>query len=246
MIRNDKMHKIDSFAAGLRDGVSIGLGYLSVSFAFGIIGVDAGLSVLEVLMISMTNVTSAGQLAAVPILASLGSAVELVLTQLVINARYVLMSVSLSQRLDENVGTKERLVVGFLNTDEVFAVANGKEMLLGRKYLLGLILPPYIGWSVGTLLGAVLGNVLPSLITSALGIALYAMLIAIIIPAARSERRTALCILISTVLSVCFYFIPLLKEIPSGFTIMIIAVAVSAAFAIICPIADSEEVGADA
>lgn len=230
------MNKIDSFAQGVRDGTSIGLGYLSVAFAFGIIAVGSGLSVLEAVMISVMNVTSAGQLAAVPILAALGSVIELVLTQVVINMRYALMSVSLSQRLAPDVGTKERLLVGFLNTDEVFGVAVGKGAMLGKHYLFGLILPPFVGWSLGTLLGAALGNVLPELLTNALGIALYAMFIAIIIPEGRKNRKAAACILISGALSVLFFFTPVLSDIPSGFTVIIIAVAVSAVFALLCPV----------
>ena len=237
------MQKTDSFLLGLRDGTSIGLGYLSVSFAFGIISVGAGLSVLEAVMISMFNVTSAGQLAAVPILAGLGSVFELILTQVVINARYALMSVSLSQRLDADVGTKERMTVGFLNTDEVFGVAMSKGTLLGKKYLYGLIIPPFCGWTLGTLLGAVLGNVLPIVLTNALGIALYAMFIAIVIPATREDGKTALCVLFSAALSCAFFFLPVLKEIPSGFTVIIIAVAVSLVFAYLCPIKDEEVTG---
>lgn len=224
--------------------MSIGLGYLSVSFAFGIIAVGSGLSVLEAVMISMMNVTSAGQLAAVPILASLGSVLELVLTQVVINARYALMSVSLSQRLDSDVRTKERLLVGFLNTDEVFGVAVGKGTMLGKHYLFGLILPPFVGWSLGTLLGAVLGNVLPILMTNALGIALYAMFIAIVVPEGRASLKTALCILLSAAISCIFYFTPVLSEIPSGFTVIIVAVAVSVLFALVAPL--DEEVNCDA
>ncbi len=239
------MQKINSFAYGLRDGVSIGLGYLSVSFAFGIIGVGTGLSVLEAVLISMMNVTSAGQLAAVPILASLGSAAELVLTQAVINARYALMSVSLSQRLGDDVRTRDRLLIGFVNTDEVFAVAQSKGASLGKRYLFGLIIPPFAGWTLGTALGAVLGNVLPSIIVGALGIALYAMFIAIIVPEGRANGKIALCILISAALSCAFYYAPLLSRIPAGFTVVIIAVAVSAAFALLCPVKD-EEVKEDA
>lgn len=235
------MQKIDSFACGFRDGVSIGLGYLSVSFAFGIIGVGSGLSVLEVVMISMLNVTSAGQLAAVPILAKLGSLIELVLTQVVINARYALMSVSLSQRLDSDVRTRERLLIGFVNTDEVFAVATSKGTMLGKKYFFGLILPPYLGWSLGTLIGAVLGNVLPELLINALGIALYAMFIAIVIPEGRTNKNAALCILVSVILSCAFYFLPLLKKIPSGFTVIIIAVLVSLIFALLAPVEEKCE-----
>ncbi len=229
------MQKINSFSYGIRDGISIGLGYLSVSFAFGIIGVASGLSALEVVLISMMNVTSAGQLAAVPILANLGSMIELLLTQIVINARYALMSVSLSQKLDRDVRTPERLMIGFVNTDEVFAVASGKGASLGRRYLFGLIIPPYIGWTLGTLLGAVMGNVLPAILISALGIALYAMFIAIIIPEARENGKTALCILLSAALSCGFCYLPVLNKIPSGFTVIIIAVAVSALFALVAP-----------
>ena len=223
--------------------MSIGLGYLSVSFAFGIIAVGSGLSILEAVMISAFNVTSAGQLAAVPILASLGSALELVLTQIVINMRYALMSVSLSQKLGDDVRFKERLLVGFLNTDEVFGVAVGKGSMLGKNYLFGLILPPFVGWTLGTLFGAVLGDILPELLVNALGIALYAMFIAIVIPEGRTNAKTALCILVSAALSVAFYYLPYLSEIPSGFTVITIAVAVSVAFALLCPI---EEVGENA
>lgn len=235
------MNKVNSFSMGLRDGMSIGLGYLSVAFAFGIIAVGSGLSILEAVMVSMFNVTSAGQLAAVPILASLGSVIELVLTQVVINMRYALMSVSLSQRLGDDVGLKERLLVGFLNTDEVFGVAVGKGATLGKFYLFGLILPPFVGWTLGTLFGALLGNVLPSLLVNALGIALYAMFIAIVIPEGRTNKKTALCILVSAALSVAFYYIPWLAQIPAGFTVIIIAVAVSVVFALAFPIEEVTE-----
>ena len=235
------MNKVNSFSMGLRDGMSIGLGYLSVAFAFGIIAVGSGLSILEAVMVSMFNVTSAGQLAAVPILASLGSVIELVLTQVVINMRYALMSVSLSQRLGDDVGLKERLLVGFLNTDEVFGVAVGKGAPLGKLYLFGLILPPFVGWTLGTLFGALLGNVLPSLLVNALGIALYAMFIAIVIPEGRTNKKTALCILVSAALSVAFYYIPWLAQIPAGFTVIIIAVAVSVVFALAFPIEEVTE-----
>lgn len=144
----------NSFSQGLRDGMPICLGYLSVAFAFGIFTVSHGLTAWEAVMISMTNVTSAGQLAAVPIIAGGGSLFELALTQFVINMRYSLMSVSLSQKLGKSVRLIDRFLISFVNTDEVFAVAISKGAPLGRKYLYGLTLTPYLGWSLGTLLGA--------------------------------------------------------------------------------------------
>lgn len=237
----------NSFSQGLRDGMPICLGYLSVAFAFGIFTVSHGLTAWEAVMISMTNVTSAGQLAAVPIIAGSGSLFELALTQFVINMRYSLMSVSLSQKLGKSVRLIDRFLISFVNTDEVFAVAISKGEPLGRKYLYGLTLTPYLGWSLGTLLGAVAGNILPAMLVSALGIAIYGMFIAIIVPPAKKSLPTLLCILTAIALSCAFKFIPVLSKVPSGFAIIICAVAASVLFALVAPIKEeqTEEVNTD-
>ena len=217
------------------------IGYLSVAFAFGIFAKGLGLSVWEAVFISMFNVTSAGQLAGAPIIAAQGSVIELILTQLVINARYSLMSVSLSQKMDESVSVGDRFAIAFVNTDEVFAVASGKRGLVGRAYFYGLIVPPFLGWSLGTLIGAVCGNILPAIIISALGIAIYAMFIAIIVPASKINLKTALAVIAAIVLSCLFKYLPALNKVPAGFVIIICAVSVSAIFALIAPIPDEDE-----
>ena len=129
----------DSFPKGLGDGVPIGLGYFSVSFAFGISAVAAGVPVWGAALISMTNVTSAGQFAGLGLIAAGAPLAEQALTQLIINLRYALMSLSLSQRLDPAIGLLDRLFMAFLNTDEVFAVASSQPGLLGRRYFHGQI-----------------------------------------------------------------------------------------------------------
>ena len=230
-----------SFKIGFFDGIPIGLGYLSVSFAFGIFAVAEGLSIWQTVLISMLNLTSAGQLAGAPIIACGGSFFELGLTQLVINLRYSLMSVSLSQRLGGSVRMRDRFLISFANTDEVFAVSSGRGEMLGRRYFYGLIIPPYLGWTFGTLFGAVAGNILPSLAINALGIAIYAMFIAIIVPVMRKSVTTALAAVSAIALSCLFFYTPVLKEIPSGFVIVICAVSISALFALIAPIPDEEE-----
>ena len=236
-----KNSEITSFRMGIRDGLPICLGYLSVSFAFGIFATGAGLSVYEALLISMLNVTSAGQLAAVPIIASLGSFIELALTQLVINLRYALMSVSLSQKLGPSVRMRDRFLISFVNTDEVFAVSSGKEGKVGRKYMFGLILTPYVGWSLGTLFGAVAGNILPAVLISALGIAIYAMFTAIVIPFAKSGFKPFLCVLTAALISVILFYVPIFDSVRSGFKIIITAVLTSLIFAFVAPVEDEEE-----
>ncbi len=228
------------FKRGIRDGLPICFGYLSVSFAFGIFAVASGLGTIEALLLSMTNVTSAGQFAAVPIIAAGGSLLELALIQLVINARYALMSLSLSQKLGEDIRLRDRFLIAFVNTDEVFAVASGQKEV-GRRYMFGLILTPFLGWSTGTLLGAVAGDILPGILVSALGVAIYGMFVAIVLPGAKKSRPTAACVLLAVGLSCLFYYVPFLQKIPSGFSIIICAVAASAILAVLHPTVEMKE-----
>ena len=239
------MKENNSFRRGVIDGLPICFGYFAVSFAFGIFSVAKGLTVPEATLISATNLTSAGQLAAVPIIAAGGSYIEIILSQLVINARYALMSVSLSQKMGTSIKTSHRLLIAFANTDEVFAVASSNKEQVGKYYMMGLILTPFLGWTGGTLLGAVAGNVLPAILVSSLGIAIYGMFIAIVVPVAKESRGVLIGSLMAVALSVALYYVPVLSEIPDGFSIIITAVTVSLIMAAVAPIKD-EEVAEDA
>ena len=228
--------KKSEFTRGLIDGIPICLGYLSVSFAFGIFAVQNGLSFIEAILVSMTNVTSAGQLAGVPIIATGGSFIGLAASQFIINLRYSLMSVILSQKLDKNVTLIDRLVLSFVNTDEVFAVAAGQHGDVKKSYMYGLIITPYLGWSVGTAIGAVCGNILPVIVTSALGVAIYGMFIAIVTPEMKKNKAVAICVLLAVALSCLFAFVPVLKSVETGFVVIICSVAASALLAVLAPI----------
>lgn len=227
-----------NYRYGLKKGIPIALGYLSVSFGFGITAVNQGLGWIEALLISMTNMTSAGQLAGVSVIASLGTIAEIILTQIVINMRYCLMGLSLTQKLDKNFNTFHRIFVAFGITDEVFAVASSELSNVTPRYMYGLITLPYIGWSLGTFLGAYSGNILPQSVSSALGIAIYGMFIAIIIPPAKKSKGVLFTIIISTVLSLAFYYIPVFSGLSQGFSIIICAVVASTVMAYLKPVED--------
>lgn len=229
------MEENNSFRKGITHGLPICLGYLSVAFAFGIFAGGCGLNLFEALAISMTNVTSAGQLAAVPIIASGGSVAELALSQLVINLRYALMSVSLSQKFGKNISTADRFLIAFVNTDEVFAVAASQKGTVGKKYMYGLILTPYLGWSVGTLLGSVAGSLLPAAVISALGIAIYGMFTAIVVPEMKKSKPVTLCVAAAIFMGCLFKYVPFLAAVPQGFVIIICSVFASALLAYIFP-----------
>ncbi len=236
------MITVNSFKKGIKDGIPICLGYFSVSFAFGIFTVECGLSVWQAVFISLFNLTSAGQLAGVPIIATGGSLAELALSQLIINSRYSLMSVSLAQKLSPKVSFAEKLCIAYGNTDEIFAVSISQYGEVGTRYMAGLIILPVLGWTSGTLIGAIAGNILPAMVTAALGLAIYGMFTAIVIPVAKKEKATAMCVLTAIALSCTFRYVPLLSKVPSGFTVIICAVLASMIFALIAPIDVKEEV----
>lgn len=231
----------NNFRRGFFHGMPIGLGYFSVSFAFGILCVMEGLPVWASVLISMTNLTSAGQVAGVSIMAAGGSFVEMAMTQLVINLRYALMSLSLSQKMHDSVSTPRRAFIAFSVTDEIFAVSSGQNGTLGKKYMLGLSVLPYICWTAGTLLGAVAGGFLPAELRSALGIALYGMFIAIIIPPSKKNKAVLPVLVTAAAISCLLRLVPVFSGNNSGFVIIIAAIAASALGALLFPLKETEE-----
>ena len=228
------------FQKGLRHGLPICLGYVSVAFTFGMMAVSNGLTLTQGVLISLFNVTSAGQLAGLQLMAAGGGLVEMGMTQLVINLRYALMSIALSQKMDGTMTTPRRLLMAFVNTDEVFAVASGQPGKVGWGYMLGLITLPYMGWALGTLLGAAAGETLPGNVVSALGIAIYGMFLAIIVPPAKKQRPVALVVAAAVGLSLMIRYVPGLNRISGGFAIIICAVLASALGAALYPVKEGE------
>ena len=221
---------------GFLDGLSIAFAYFPVAFAFGLFAVAQGLTPWQTVLISMLNVTSAGQLASVPIFVGTGTYLEMALTQFMINLRYALTSITLSQKLDKDIKLLDRYAIGFMNTDEVFGVCAEKEGKLSREYLYSLISPPYLGWTLGTVFGAYAGTLLPIFIVSILGFAVYGMFFSILLPAAKKNKNVFLCEVLSGIISCVIFYVPALSFISSGFRIIITATMASALIALFFPI----------
>ncbi len=231
----------NSYLYGLKKGLPIALGYLSVSFGFGISVVSQGLKALWAVLISMTNLTSAGQVAGVAVMLAGGPLIEMVLTEFVINIRYSLMGIALTQKLNDGYGIVHRLVSSFGITDEIFAVAASEPKQIGPRYMYGLITLPYIGWTTGTVIGALAGDILPASITAALGVAIYSMFVAIVVPAARDDKGVLLAAVLSCVFSCAMYYLPLLNSVSQGFAIIICAITAAAIAAAKMPIEEVEQ-----
>ncbi|NLZ46052.1 MAG: AzlC family ABC transporter permease [Clostridiales bacterium] len=230
----------DDFLKGLKDSMPIGLGYLSVSFSFGIMAVSSGLSVLSAVLISLTNLTSAGQVAGIAVIVGGGGYIEMALTQLIINSRYALMSLSLSQKLDKSFTPLSRLLVSYGITDEIFAVAAGNKKEVSKHYMAGLIICPTICWTLGTLMGAVAGEILPTSLKAALGIAIYGMFIAIFVPAVRKSLGVLVTVAIAVVISCCIKYIPIFSGISQGFSIIIATLIAAVIGALVFPVKFTE------
>ncbi len=225
----------NSYMYGLGKGLPIALGYLSVSFGFGITAVGQGINPLGTILISLTNLTSAGQVAGVAIMAAGGTLIEMMLTQLIINIRYCLMALALTQKLDGSFTTIHRLITAFGITDENFGVAAAEKGLIGRRFMYGLITLPIAGWTLGTTLGVYANQILPPNVCAALGIAIYSMFMAIIIPPSRDDKGVLVTVAIAATFSCAFYYVPYLNRLSQGFSIIICAFVAAGLMAWLVP-----------
>lgn len=234
---------LKEYRMGLQRGLPVGVGYFSVSFGFGAMAVAQGIKALAATLISITNLTSAGQFAGLTLIVASATLWEMVLTQLVINSRYALMSLALSQRMGEKIGLLPRLLIAFFNTDEIFALAMDRREPLTVPFLLGLGTLPLIGWSLGTLCGALAGSILPQAIRAALGVMLYGMFIAIVVPPAKADRKILAAVALALVFSCLFAWLPMLKAVSPGISIVVCTVAAAGILAWKCPIPEEEREG---
>lgn len=233
---------VKSFKKGLKDGIPIGLGYFAVSFTFGMMAVSGGLTTWQAVLISLTNLTSAGQFAGLDIIIMRGSYWEMALTQLVINLRYCLMSFSLSQKLQRDVPWAHRYAVAFGVTDEIFGVSASQEGKVSPYYNYGAMCVAIPGWTLGTLVGAVSGNLLPAFMVSALSVAIYGMFLAVIIPPAKKNRAVLGVVIGAMAVSSLFAVVPVLKKVSSGFVIIITTLLVAGIAAYFCPVEEEEHI----
>ena len=231
---------LNEYRTGVRRGLPVGMGYFSVSFGFGAMAVSQGVGVAHAALISATNLTSAGQFAGLTLIVAQAGLWELILTMLVINSRYSLMSLALSQRMGEKIGILPRLIIAFFNTDEIFALAMARERALTVPFMLGLGTLPIIGWTGGTLCGALAGSLLPGNIRAALGVMLYGMFIAIVVPPAKKERQILAAVVLALICSCLFSWVPGLKNVSAGISIVLCTVAAAAVCAVLFPIPDEE------
>ena len=232
--------KWNEFKTGVSRGLPVGMGYFSVSFGFGAMAISQGLKVFDATLISISNLTSAGQFAGLTVIVAAATLWEMILTQLIINSRYALMSLALSQRMGQRIGILPRLVIAFFNTDEIFALAMARVEPLTVPFMLGLGTLPILGWTLGTLCGALAGSILPASIQAALGVMLYGMFIAIVVPPAKGDKKILAAVILALIFSTAFTIIPLLKQVSAGISIVICTVAAAALCAWWFPIAEEE------
>ncbi|HHV72790.1 MAG TPA: AzlC family ABC transporter permease [Clostridia bacterium] len=239
LARKDEWKK--DFKRGIRHGIPIALGYIPVSFTFGLTAVKGGIPLWITILISLTNLTSAGQFAGASLIIANASLLEITLTTFVINIRYMLMSLSLSQKITPLMPILKRCILAFGITDETFAVASLEKKEITFPYMLGLIACPYWGWALGTALGGIASSILPQALRNAMGIALYGMFIALIIPAAKKARAVSLVVLTAISVSSLFNWLTPLNRISGGWVIIIATVIAASVGALVSPREDEED-----
>lgn len=233
--------KQGEFTFGIKDGIATALGYFAVAFTFGVSAISMGFEWWMPFLISATNLTGTGQFMGIDLMYKSALILEFLVSMLVINSRYALMSVTLSQKFSSDVKLRHRFLMAFGVTDENFAVAIQRKQPITFKYFMGMTMISYCGWVSGTLAGALLGNVLPSIVLNAFGISLYAMFIAIIVPKGKTDRPTLVVMLIAVAISVLFFYTPFLNKLSSGWVIIIAGVVSAVIGALAFPVKDEEK-----
>lgn len=218
---------MNHFKQGVKDGLPICFGYFAVSFAFGIQAGDVGLTPFQAFIMSVTNLTSAGQFASLGVIAAGASYLEMAFLQFVINMRYFLMSCALSQKIEQHMKPIHRFFMSYGITDEIFGVSVLREGELSPWYSYGLISVAVPGWGFGTLVGVVMGNILPTIVINALGIAIYGMFIAVILPPAKKDKAVLGVVLSAMALACVFQYVPVLSTVSSGMQVIIITLLVA-------------------
>lgn len=229
------------FVRGMRDGAPIGLGYFAVAFTLGIAARRAGLTAFQASLASCLTMASAGQYAGFTVMAEHGTYLTMAVMILVANARYLLMSCALTQKISPKTGLGHRLLMGLGVTDEIFGVCAAVDNPLNPFYLYGVFLVAMPGWTIGTYLGVVMGNLLPGNLVSALSVGLYGMFLAVIVPPSRKSRIIGGLVMISMVLSLLADQLSIFSHISSGTKIILLTVVISAAAAILFPVKDAEK-----
>lgn len=232
--------KIKEIFLGMKAGMPVCVGYFSVSFGFGAMAIAQGLTIWQAIFISASNLTSAGQFAGLTVIAAGAAIIEMILTQVVINSRYTLMSLALGQRLGPNVGIGKRLLAAFFNTDEVFALGMSRGKQLTAGFFVGAGVVAALGWISGTAMGAIAGSLLPESIRMALGVMLYGMFIAIVVPQAKEEKPILIAVILALIFSCLFTWMPWLCQISSGLAIVICTVLAASVCALLFPVKDEE------
>ena len=239
-----RQENIRCYRAGMRDGLPIALGYFAVAFTLGIAAKNAGFSALQALVASLTNNASAGEYAAFSLIAAGAGYLEVAVMTLVANARYLLMSCSLSQKLSPETPLRHRLLIGYDVTDEIFGISIARPGYLNPWYTYGAMTVAIPGWGSGTFLGVVMGNILPLRAVSALSVGLYGMFLAIIIPPARKNRVILALVAISFAASFAASRLAVFAGISSGVKTIVLTVVIALAAAVLFPVKEEEDHGA--
>lgn len=234
------LNQIDWFKKGLKDGIPIATGYLAVSFTLGIAAKKVGMNTFQATLMSFLNLTSAGEFAAIGLIGTGASYLEMAITQFIINIRYFLMSCALSQKLEKNLPFFHRFFLAFGITDEIFGLSVSVSGKLNPYYTYGMMTLAIPGWALGTCLGVITGNALSPRILSAFSVALYGMFLAVIVPPMRKNKILAGIVIISMFMSGLFSKLPIIKNMSSGFQIIILTILIAGIAAILFPIQEDK------
>lgn len=238
---DDKTKRRTALVQGMRNGVPIGLGYFAVSFALGIAARNAGLGPFQSFLASLLCNASAGEYAGFRVIAARSGLVTMAVMTFIANARYLLMSTAMSQRMDPEGHPIHRFLMSFFITDEFFAITIVRPGYLEPFYLYGAVLVASPCWALGTALGCVAGELMPARAVSALSVALFGMFLAVIVPPARKNKVIAWLIPVCFAASFALSRLPLVSQLSEGTRTILLTVLIASGAAALFPHEDEAD-----
>lgn len=237
------------FRQGLKEGIPIGLGYLPLAFTLGVNAATGGFKFLNSIVMSITSFTGVGQMNAMSLMLENSTYFSIFIALLVINLRNIVLSLSLSQRLDENLSLWKRLIIAMGNTDEIFALTIRREGKIPANYFLGVMFFPYVAWAAGAIVGNLATTLVPKDICIAMSMALYGMLVAAVVPAAKNSKPVFFVALLSGVLSFVMqgikpvndFLLGLMGKSATSWILVAGSIFSAAIAALVWPVKDSKE-----
>ena len=225
--------RINKYITGLKSGIGIGVAYIPFGITVGLISKNFGMKTgVSALMSFGIYAGSAESMFLKTIYEQGAGYMEVIVSMFMINLRYLLLNLVVFKQLKKNTTVFEKILTGIGLTDETVAYATIKKER-EAWYIIGLNTVPYFSFCMSTVAGSLFGSLIPEIFRNSLSFILYAAFLSLLVSALKSDFKYIEVVLMVIGMKLAFMYVPVLKEISGGWSMIIIMISASLIYAII-------------